>query len=96
MKQEPNPYIEHVEQLRITPEGEKYLNEVVTDTKGSVYAFYGKASPLIAAASMARLSRRGSDLREIFLDEFSLGGDEDATGLIHRVVTAYGDDWCSN
>jgi len=40
---------------------------------------------------MARLSRRGSDLREIYLDEFATAGEEDAAGLIHRVVTAYGD-----
>lgn len=92
MKQNSNPYIKRVkDQVKITPTGQKYLNEVVTDTKGSVYAFSGKASPLMAAASMARLSRRGSDLREIFLDEFS-GGDKDATGLIQRVVTAFGDD----
>lgn len=92
MEQENNPYIERGERLKITPKGKKYLKEVVTDSQGPVYAFYGKVSPLMAAASMARLSRRGSDLREIFLDEFSGGGDEDATSLIHRVVTAYGDD----
>jgi thymidylate synthase ThyX len=92
VKENSNPYIKRVdEQIKITPAGQKHLKEVVTDVKGPVYAFYGKASPLMAAASMARLSRRGSDLREIFLDEFS-GGDKDATGLIQRVVTAFGDD----
>lgn len=88
-----NPYVElEGDRLKITPKGQQYLKEIVTDHKGPVYAFYGKASPLMIAAAMARLSRRGSDLREIFLDEFAATGDQDASGLIHRVVTAYGDD----
>jgi len=89
-----NPYIAKNEDgsLRITAEGEAHLKKVVTDTKGSVYAFTNESSPLLAAAAMARLSRRGSDLREIYLDEFAAAGDEGAEGLIDRVVTAYGDD----
>jgi thymidylate synthase ThyX len=90
---EENPYVEDVDgRLRITGAGHQYLEEVVTDASGPVYAFYGKSSPLLAAAAMARLSRRGSDLREIYLDEFAAAGESDAAGLIHRVVTAYGDD----
>lgn len=93
MKNENNPYLKQVgERLEITPEGRKYLDDLVTNTEGPVYAFYGKASPLMVAAAMARLSRRGSDLRETFLDEFAMTGDEEAAGLIHRVVTAFGDD----
>jgi hypothetical protein len=93
MKNENNPYLElDGDRLKISQKGIKYLDEIVTNTSGPVYAFYGKSSPLLAAAAMARLSRRGSDLREIYLDEFALSGDEDASGLIHRVVTAYGDD----
>lgn len=92
-KDDKNPYLKvKKERLEITAKGRKYLDGIVTNTNGPVYAFYGKASPLMVAAAMARLSRRGSDLREIFLDEFALTGDEDASGLIHRVVTAYGDD----
>ena len=88
-----NPYVKQVgNRLKITAAGQRYLDELVTSTDGPVYAFYGKASPLMVAAAMARLSRRGSDLREIYLDEFAMTGDEDAGGLIHRVVTAYGDD----
>jgi len=88
-----NPYVrQHDEQLLITKTGQKYLNELITDASGPVYAFYAKASPLMVAAAMARLSRRGSDLREIYLDEFAQTGEADAAGLIHRVVTAYGDD----
>lgn len=88
-----NPYLKvKNNRLEITAKGRNYLDGIVTSTDGPVYAFYGKASPLMVAAAMARLSRRGSDLREIFLDEFALTGDKDAAGLIQRVVTAYGDD----
>ncbi|HSX18219.1 MAG TPA: FAD-dependent thymidylate synthase [Candidatus Saccharimonadales bacterium] len=93
MEENKNPYIKRAgERIVITAKGQKYLDQIVTDAKGPVYAFYGKASPLMVAAAMARLSRRSSDLRETFLDEFALSGDEDAAGLIHRVVTAFGDD----
>jgi thymidylate synthase ThyX len=93
MEKDKNPYIElDGKRLKISKKGLEYLDNVVTNSTGPVYAFYGKSSPLLAAAAMARLSRRGSDLREIYLDEFAAAGDEDAAGLIHRVVTAYGDD----
>ncbi len=90
----PNPYIrkEGDGRVVITPEGNELLERIVTDTEGPVYAFTDKASPLFAAAAMARLSRRGSDLREIFLDEFAVAGSDGAEGLIDRVVTGYGDD----
>jgi thymidylate synthase ThyX len=93
MKDETNPYLKKVgDRLVITEEGRQHLDEIVTTSEGPVYAFYGKANPLFAAAAMARLSRRGSDMREIYLDEFAMTGASDAGGLIHRVVTAYGDD----
>lgn len=93
MKKEKNPYLIAVgEKLKITKAGRKFLDEILTDSSGNVYAFYGKASPVMVAAAMARLSRRGSDLRETFLDEFALTGEEDAESLIHRVVTSFGDD----
>jgi len=93
MKNENNPYVKLVgERLEITTEGVKHLDEVVTSSDGPVYAFYGKANPLMAAAAMARLSRRGSDLREIYLDEFAASDESSAEGLIQRVVTAFGDD----
>ncbi len=88
-----NPYLKvKKDRLEITAKGRKYLDQIVTCADGPVYAFYGKASPLMVAAAMARLSRRGSDLREIYLDEFAMSGYKDATGLIQRVVTAFGDD----
>jgi thymidylate synthase ThyX len=93
-EQKENPYIAESEdgRITITPAGEELLKTIVTDSKGSVYAFTDQASPLLVAAAMARLSRRGSDLREIFLDEFASTGEESAEGLIGRVVTEYGDD----
>src|SRR5271170_880625 len=95
-----NPYVAKGEdgRLAITPAGEALLQKIVTDSKGAVYAFTNEASPLFAAAAMARLSRRGSDLREIFLDEFAamnadgVVDEKAAEGLIDRVVTGYGDD----
>lgn len=93
MKQEDNPYLEEIDgRIEITDKGRQFLDEIVTSSEGPVYAFQGNASPLMTAAAMARLSRRGSDLRETYLDEFAATGEEDASGLIHRVVTAFGDD----
>lgn len=82
-------YLAHV--LKVTQQGEKRLDEVLTDPKGDVYAFRGTESPVLVAAAMARLSRRGDDMRITYLDEFAdaAGGADD---LIKRVVTAYGDD----
>ena len=84
-----NKYLAHV--LKVTQKGEERLDEVLTDSKGDVYAFRGTESPVLVAAAMARLSRRGDDMRITYLDEFAdaAGGADD---LIKRVVTAYGDD----
>lgn len=87
-----NPYLEERgEELAMTDSGRKWLDEVVTDTEGPVYAFHKPGFATTAAAAMARLSRRGSDLREIILDEFALQGEADEE-LLKRVITAYGDD----
>lgn len=74
-----------------TKAGLDYLQEAVTDPEGNVYAFTDKLSPVTIAAAMARLSRRGDDMRVTILDEFAgqLGKDEK---LLQRVITAYGDD----
>lgn len=76
---------------RVTPAGEAYLADAVTNTRGNVYAFTDKLSPVTIAAAMARLSRRGDDMRITILDEFAdkIGKDSQ---LLHRVITAYGDD----
>lgn len=87
-----NPYIEKTATgFKVTPSGEDFLKDCVTDTTGNVYAFNNKLSPLTVAAAMARLSRRGDDMRITLLDEFAntMGKDEK---LLQRVITAYGDD----
>ncbi|HTB48723.1 MAG TPA: dTMP kinase [Verrucomicrobiae bacterium] len=75
----------------ITEAGKTYLEEAVTSVDGNVYAFTDKLSPATIAAAMARLSRRGDDMRVTILDEFAdkVGKDEK---LLERVITAYGDD----
>ncbi|MDB5185869.1 MAG: putative thymidylate synthase [Candidatus Saccharibacteria bacterium] len=87
-----NPYVERTDTgIKITAEGQKFLEETVTNTEGNVYTFTDKLSGLTVAAAMARLSRRGDDMRITILDEFagSMGKDEQ---LLQRVITAYGDD----
>lgn len=75
----------------VTEAGMQYLEGVVTNTTGDVYGFYDKMSPITIAAAMARLSRRGDDMRITILDEF-VGKAEKDEQLLHRVITAYGDD----
>ncbi|HSX44234.1 MAG TPA: dTMP kinase [Candidatus Saccharimonadales bacterium] len=88
-----NSLVEQDDQGRytITKSGYELLNEVVTNTQGDVYAFTEKLSPVTIAAAMARLSRRGDDMRVTLLDEFAVGGGADAQ-LLKRIITAYGDD----
>jgi dTMP kinase len=75
----------------ITDSGRAYLDSAVTDADGNVYGFTEKLSPITIAAAMARLSRRGDDMRVTILDEFADKADKDAQ-LLARVITAYGDD----
>jgi thymidylate synthase ThyX len=82
----------------VTPAGREFLSEAVTNLDGNVYGFHNKLGPMTIAAAMARLSRRGDDMRVTLLDEFAseAGDDEELiqkdAQLIHRVITAYGDD----
>ncbi len=87
-----NPYLNKTKEgSRITKAGYDYLSSVISNTTGNVYTFNNTLSPMTIAAAMARLSRRGDDMRITILDEFanSLGKDEK---LLQRVITAYGDD----
>lgn len=87
-----NPYVEKTKTgYKITPTGKEFLDAAVTSTDGDVYAFNETLSPTTVAAAMARLSRRGDDMRITILDEFAhaMGKDEK---LLQRVITAYGDD----
>lgn len=77
--------------LEISEAGKKEIARYVTDPEGNVYAFNDGLGPITIAAAMARLSRRGDDMRITLLDEFmgEAGKDE---ALLKRVITAYGDD----
>jgi dTMP kinase len=77
--------------FKITEAGEQFLSQTVTDSRGNIYGFSEKLSPITIAAAMARLSRRGDDMRITILDEFAGKVDKDAQ-LLERVITAYGDD----
>lgn len=77
--------------LSITPAGKKQLERITTHPEESVYGFTEHIAPVTIAAAMARLSRRGDDMRVILLDEF-IGKIEKDEQLLHRVITAYGDD----
>jgi len=98
-KKTENPYIKQNENgsYTITKEGKQWLEDAVTNTEGNVYATKSKLENVTAAAAMARLSRRGDDMRVIILDEFASSVDDDenlntAQDLLKRVITAYGDD----
>ena len=90
---EDTPYVtkNHDGSYDITAEGKAFLSEAVTDESGNVYAFTDKLDPITIAAAMARLSRRGDDMRITMLDEFAGKLGKDAK-LLQRVITAYGDD----
>lgn len=77
--------------LTVSPAGEEYLDSIVTNVKSNVYAFTDQLSPVTIAAAMARLSRRGDDMRVTILDEFTNKAHKDQD-LLRRVITAYGDD----
>lgn len=75
----------------VTEAGQQYLESTVTDPTGDVYSFTDNLSPVTISAAMARLSRRGDDMRITILDEFANKVDKDSQ-LLKRVITAYGDD----
>ncbi len=77
--------------LEITEDGRDYLDSILTNSTGNVYVFNSKLSPVTIAAAMARLSRRGDDMRITILDEFAASEGKDEK-LLQRVITAYGDD----
>jgi dTMP kinase len=77
--------------FKITASGKAYLKEIVTSASSDVYVFNEKLSPVTIAAAMARLSRRGDDMRITILDEFAGSKGQDQK-LLQRVITAYGDD----
>ena len=87
-----NMYVEKTDKgVIVTDTGKQFLEETVTNPTGQVYGFYDKLSPITIAAAMARLSRRGDDMRITILDEFASAQGKDEA-LLKRVITAYGDD----
>lgn len=78
-------------QYNITDAGKEYLDAAVTNTTDNVYSFNDTLQPLTIAAAMARLSRRGDDMRVTILDEFADAAGKDAK-LLQRVISAFGDD----
>jgi dTMP kinase len=76
---------------KITASGKKWLSNMITNVDGQVYAVRNNLDNVTAAAAMARLSRRGDDLRVTLLDEFANNNGKDEQ-LLRRVITAYGDD----
>lgn len=87
-----NPYVKKTDDgYKITSAGKEFLRQTVTDDVDNVYAFKESMSPITIAAAMARLSRRGDDMRVTLLDEFAHNAGKDDK-LLRRVITAYGDD----
>ncbi len=76
----------------MTEAGKAYLAQSITNTEDNVYAFNDQMSPITIAAAMARLSRRGDDMRITILDEFANAATKKDEKLLQRVITAYGDD----
>lgn len=94
-----NPYVRKNKNgsYSITSAGRQWLESAVTDVEGSIYLTKNKLESITASAAMARLSRRGDDLRVTVLDEFAQQLDKDVNdrgdeALLRRVITAYGDD----
>lgn len=88
------PYVRKLENgsYEITKAGKEWLKDAVTNTEGNVYATTQRLESLTAAAAMARLSRRGDDMRVTVLDEFAGEQASSDQQLLRRVITAYGDD----
>jgi len=88
-----NPYVRKNDQgvYEVTTAGKQFLDETVTNSTGNVYGFTDKLSPITIAAAMARLSRRGDDMRVTLLDEFATAAGKDEK-LLKRIITAFGDD----
>ncbi len=87
-----NPYVEKTDTgWHITDEGKTFLDQAITNQDSDVYAFKDHLSATTVAAAMARLSRRGDDMRITILDEFATTHGKDEK-LLQRVISAYGDD----
>jgi thymidylate kinase/thymidylate synthase ThyX len=75
----------------ITDAGHQLLQQAVSNADGPVYTFHDTFSSQSIAAAMARLCRRGDDMRVTLLEEFAHAAGQDEQ-VLRRVITAYGDD----
>lgn len=89
MNKQPNPLLG--DDGFPSAQGNEYLDHILTDAKGPVYAFNHQIDPVLVGAAMARLSRRAGDLRLTILDEFAQQ-EYQAAEIIKRVVSQFGDD----
>ena len=78
-------------EIEIVHEKVSRIDDMVTNVDKNIYAFTDKIDPVTIAAAMARLSRRGDDMRTILEDEF-INKDSKDEDLLRRVISAYGDD----
>ena len=76
----------------LTPAGHDFLGPLVTNTDRAVYAIMDELGQMPAAGAMARLSRRGDDLRTILAAEFSDPAERRDQDLLARIISVYGDD----
>ncbi len=76
----------------LTPAGHDFLRPLVTNTDRAVYAIMDELGQMPAAGAMARLSRRGDDLRTILAAEFSDPAERRDQDLLARIISVYGDD----
>ena len=69
---EDNPYIQKTRTgTRVTRAGREFLEKVVTDTSGDIYAFKDKFNATMIAAAINRSSHRTESLRTVILDAFA-------------------------
>ena len=86
-----NPYVQRTRTgLTVTTEGRKLLEQIVTDTTGSVFAFKDKLNATAVAAAIARASKRPEDLRTAILDTFAKSEDLDETA--RDAIALYADE----
>ncbi|MFI5275320.1 MAG: FAD-dependent thymidylate synthase [Candidatus Saccharimonadales bacterium] len=86
-----NPYVQRTRTgLNVTSEGREFLEGIVTDTTGSIYAFKEKLNATVIAAAIARASKRPEDLRTAILDTLTKSDDQGET--TREAIALYADD----
>ena len=88
-----NPYVSIINDKKsISKHGyDSVLKILLLILKVMSMLFTTISAPVTIVPAMARLSRRADDMRLTILDEFTVASHKDEN-LLHRVITAYGDD----